>query len=160
MLRVETLARRAWQLKEQGYAIDDIADAMGKPASAIELWLGRWPEIAQQEAPWHEGLSVRTVHCLSEAGIISREALVEAWKNGSIRRGQPTGINVSRLVELQHWLESTGTAVPEASPRAMIIDLPAEAEAALNHLRKVSGETASQVISRLLIEADEINRSD
>lgn len=43
MLHIETLARQAWQLKEQGYAIDDIADAMGKPTSAIELWIGRWP---------------------------------------------------------------------------------------------------------------------
>ncbi len=160
MIRVETLARRAWQLREQGYAIEDIADAMGKPTSAIQLWIGRWPEIAQQEAPWHEGLSIRTVHCLSEAGINSRAALIEALGNGSVQRGNPSGIGVSRLVELKRWLEATGTALPEAPTRAMIIDLSLEAEAALKHLKTMSGQTASKVITNLLVEADEINRSD
>ncbi|MDI5891817.1 hypothetical protein [Halomonas rhizosphaerae] len=160
MIRVETLARRAWQLKEQGYAIEDIADAMGKPTSAIELWISRWPEIAQQEAPWHEGLSIRTVHCLSEAGITSREALAEALESGKIQRDQPPGIGVSRLVELRRWLKDTGTALPEAPTRAMIIDLSLEAEAALKHLKTMSGQNASQLISRLLVEADEINPSD
>lgn len=159
MSQIETLARQAWQLREQGFAIDDIADVMGKPTSAIERWIGRWPEIAQQTPPWHEGLSIRTVHCLREAGITSREALVEAWEKGGIQRGQPPGINVSRLVELRHWLEATGTAVPVTPPRAMIIDLSVEAEAALKHLRKVTGETASQVVSRLLVEADDLARN-
>ncbi|MGM0914290.1 MAG: hypothetical protein ACQEXC_09715 [Pseudomonadota bacterium] len=160
MIRIETLARRAWQLKEQGYAIDAIAAAMGKPTSAIELWISRWPEIVQQEASWHEGLSVRTVHCLCEAGINSREALIEALDNGRVQRGKPSGIGVSRLVELRRWLESTGTASSEAPTRAMIIDLSLEAEAALKHLKTMSGQTASQVITTLLVEADEINRSD
>ena len=159
MLHIETLARQAWQLKEQGYAIDDIADAMGKPTSAIELWISRWPEIAQQASPWHEGLSIRTVHYLREAGIDSREVLIEALETGKIQRGQPPGIGVSRLVELRRWLEETGTALPEAQPRAVIIDLPLEAQAALNHLKNVSGQNASQLISRLLIEADDIART-
>ncbi|MDI5922491.1 hypothetical protein QLQ86_17040 [Halomonas sp. LR5S13] len=133
---------------------------MGKPTSAIQLWIGRWPEIAQQAPPWHEGLSTRTMHCLSEAGITSREALVEAWENGRIQRGQPTGIGVSRLVELRHWLANTGTAFAPAPTKTMIIELSLDAEAALNHLKKASGQNASQLISQLLVEADEINRSD
>ncbi|QFU00980.1 hypothetical protein FIU83_04965 [Halomonas sp. THAF5a] len=160
MSRVETLARQAWQLKEQGYAIDDIADAMGKPTSAIERWISRWIDIAQQMPPWHEGLNVHTVHCLRKAGITSRDALAEAWESGRIRRGQPSGIGVSRLVELRHWLETTGTEIPKAAaPRAMIIDLTPEAEAALNHLRRRTGQSASQLISRLLVDADDIDRN-
>lgn len=160
MSQIETLARQAWQLKEQGYAIDDIADAMGKPTSAIELWLDRWPEIAQRVPPWHEGLNTHTVLYLNKAGITSREALIGAWENGDIKRGQPSGINVSRLVELRNWLQSSGNELPEAPPRAMVIDLSPEAEAALNHLKRVSGQNASQVIANLLVEADEINRSN
>lgn len=41
----------------------------------------------------------------------------------------------------------------------MIIDLSLEAEAALNHLKKVSGETLSQLVSHLPVEADDIGRS-
>ncbi|XKF14701.1 hypothetical protein LL947_09305 [Halomonas sp. BLK-85] len=141
------------------YAIDDIADVMGKPTSAIERWICRWPEIADQAPLWHEGLNIHTVHCLEKASITSRETLVEAWEKGGIQRGQPPGINVSRLVELRHWLEASGTLVPEAPPRAMIIDLPAEAEAALKHLKKVTGETSSRLVSRLLVEADELTRN-
>ena len=48
MSQIETLARQAWQLRENGYGIDDIADVMGKPTSAIERWISRWPEIADQ----------------------------------------------------------------------------------------------------------------
>ena len=155
MPQIETLARQAWQLREQGYAIDVIAEVMGKPASAIERWIGRWPEIAQNVPPWHQGLKPTTVQCLRKAGITSREALIEAWEAGSIKRGQPSGIGVSRWVELRHWLEDKGTEVPLAQPRAMVIDLTPEAEAALNHLRRASGQTASQLVSRLLVEADE-----
>jgi|GEM_PF-6401581 hypothetical protein len=68
MPQIETLARQAWQLKAQGYAIDDIADVMGKPTSAIERWIGRWTDIDQQVPPWHEGLNIHTVHCLRRAG--------------------------------------------------------------------------------------------
>ncbi len=64
MSLIETLARQAWQLREQGYAIDDSADVMGKPTSAIERWICRWPEIAQQTT-----LHVHTVHCLEKAGM-------------------------------------------------------------------------------------------
>lgn len=35
MLRIETLARRAWQLKQQGYSILDIADVIGRSTSAV-----------------------------------------------------------------------------------------------------------------------------
>jgi hypothetical protein len=160
MSQIEKLARQAWQLKEQGYAIDEIANAMGKPTSAIERWIGRWTEIAQRVPPWHEGLNIHTVISLKKAGITSREALIEAWESGDIQRGHPPGIGVSRLVELRNWLEASGTELPKAPPRTMVIDLSPEAEAALNHLKKVKGQNASQLISRLLIEADEINRSD
>jgi hypothetical protein len=160
MPHIENFARQAWQLKEQGYAIDDIADVMGRPTSVIERWINHWPEIEQQVPPWHEGLSTNTVFYLDKAGISSREALIEAWENGDIQRGQPPGIGVSRLVELHNWLAASGTELPKAPPKAMIIDLPPEAEAALNHLRKVTGQTASELISRLLVEADELNRSD
>lgn len=126
MLHIETLARQAWQLREQGYAIDDIANVMGRSTSAIERWICSWTEIADQAPPWHEGLNIYTVHCLEKAGITCREDLVEAWEKGEIQRDQPTGINVSRLVEIRGWLESTDTLVSEALPRAVIIDLPAE----------------------------------
>ncbi|TLF45434.1 hypothetical protein FEI13_18255 [Halomonas urmiana] len=160
MSQIETLARRAWQLKEQGYAIDDIAALMGKPTSAIERWISRWTEIARKVPEWHEGLNIHTVLTLKKAGIESRDDLIKAWENGDIQRGQPPGIGVYRLVELRNWLEASGIEFPKAQPKAMIIDLLPEAEAALNHLKKVSGKTASQVIANLLIEADEINRSD
>ena len=160
MAQIETLARQAWQLKEQGYAIDDIADVMGRPTSAIERWIGHWTMIAQQVPPWHEGLNIQTVLCLKKAGITSREALVEAWENGRIQNGQPSGIGAFRIVELRNWLEATGTEVSQAPPKAMVIDLSPEAEAALNHLKRVTGQNASQLISRLLVETDEINRSD
>lgn len=160
MLRIETLARRAWQLKEQGYSIDDIADVMGRPTSAIERWIVSWNDIAQQVPPWHEGLNTNTVLCLNKAGITSREALIDAWENGEIKRGRPYGINASRLVELHNWLEASGKELLEAPPRTMVIDLSLEAEAALNHLKNVSGQNASQLINRLLVEADETNRND
>ena len=159
MQQIETLARQAWQLRQQGYSIDAIADVMGKPASAIERWIERWPVIAQQLPPWHEGLNLRVVHCLEKADITSREALIEAWENGSIQRGRPSGIGVSRLVELRKWLEAQGTEVSSAPLRALIIDLTPEAEAALNHLRRATGQTASQLVSRLLVEADEPGRN-
>jgi hypothetical protein len=158
MTQIETLARQAWQLRQQGHSIDAIAEAMGRQTSAIERWIGMWTEIANRASPWHDGLNIHTVHWLGKAGITSRESLVEAWENGSIRRGQPSGINVSRLEELRRWLEATGTAVPKAPPRAMVIDLTPEAEAALNHLKKVSGQKASQLVSRLLVEADDLVR--
>ncbi len=111
-------------------------------------------------APWHEGLNIHTVLSLKKVGITSRGALIEAWENGDIKRAQPPGIGVSRLVELQNWLEASGTECPKAPPRTMVIDLSPEAEAALNHLKRVTGQTASQLVSRLLVEADEINRND
>lgn len=123
MSQIETLARQAWQLKEQGYAIDDIADAMGKPTSAIERWIARWTEITQQVPPWHEGLNPHTVLYLKQAGITSREALAEAWESGDIKRRQPSGINVSRLVELRNWLRSSGADLPKVPSRAIVIDL-------------------------------------
>ncbi len=55
MLQIETLARQTWQLKEQWYAIDDIADLMGRPTSAIERWIARWAEIAQRVPPGMKG---------------------------------------------------------------------------------------------------------
>ncbi|SEL95247.1 hypothetical protein [Halomonas daqiaonensis] len=160
MAQIETLARQAWQLREQGYAINDIANVMGRPTSAIERWIGCWLVIAGQAPPWHEGLNTHIVLYLKKAGITSREALVAAWENGDIKRGQSSEINVSRLVELRNWLEDSGSEVPEAPPRTMIIDLSPEAEVALNHLKRVTGQPASQLISRLLVEADELNRSD
>ena len=160
MPQIETLARQAWQLREQGHAIDDIADMMGKPSSAIERWIARWPRIAEEVVPlWHEGLNLRTVQCLEKAGITSRKTLVDEWETGGIERGKPSGINVSRLVEIKHWLEASGTQITEAPSRAMIVDLSLEAEAALRHLKRMSGQNASQVISRLLIEADELARN-
>ena len=53
MPQIENFARQAWQLKEQGYAIDDIADVMGRPTSVIERWINHWPEIDQQVPPWN-----------------------------------------------------------------------------------------------------------
>ncbi|WP_280564519.1 hypothetical protein [Chromohalobacter sp. 48-RD10] len=85
MPQIETLARQAWQL----CAIDDIADLMSKPTSAIERWIDSWTEITQQVPPWHEELNCLTVYYLKKAGIITREGLVEAWKNDNFRRGQP-----------------------------------------------------------------------
>lgn len=143
MPQVATLARLAWQLMQQGHAvIEDIANVMGKPVSAIERWIVVWPEIADQMLPWHQGQSSRTVPCLKQGGIISREALIEAWENGSIQCGQLAGIGVTWLTELRHWLETRGIEVPEAPLRPMIIDLSTEAEAALNHLWRMSGESA------------------
>ncbi|MGM0985303.1 MAG: hypothetical protein ACQEXG_18105 [Pseudomonadota bacterium] len=129
------------------------------PTRAIERWICRWPEIADQAPPWHEGLNIHTVHCLEKAGIIGREALIEAWEKGGSQRGQPSVIGVPRLADLRRWLEATSTAFPSSAPKAMIIDLSLEAEAALNHLKKVSRETASELICRLLVEADDIGRS-
>lgn len=68
MPQIENFARQAWQLKEQGYAIDDIADVMGRPTSVIERWINHWPEIEQQVPPWHDGLSTNTIFYLDKAG--------------------------------------------------------------------------------------------
>lgn len=90
---------------------------MGRPTSAIERWICRWPEIAQQTPPWHEGLNIHTVRSLKKAGITSREALVEMWEKGGIKRGQPPGINVTRLVELRQWLEASAPRPNAFKPR-------------------------------------------
>lgn len=44
MPHIETFARRAWQLREQGRAIDDIAESMGKP-SLPGRWIGIGPHV-------------------------------------------------------------------------------------------------------------------
>jgi hypothetical protein len=158
MHQVETLARHAWQLRQQGYSIDAIADAMGKPFSAIERWILRWASIASSEPPWYDGLHIHIVSCLRHVGIDSREALVKAWEAGEIRRGQPAGIGVSRLLELRHWLAATGSDVAEVPTKAVIVELSAEAEASLQHLKPVSGRSSSDIISELLVLADPIDR--
>src|SRR5690554_149842 len=158
MHHVETLARQAWQLRQQGYSTDAIADAMGKPTSAIERWILQWANIANSAPPWYDGLHIHIVSCLRHAGIDSREALVKAWEAGEIRRGQPAGIGVSRLLEIRRWLEATGSGVAPVPAKAVIVELSAEAEASLQHLRNVSGRSSSDIISELLVRADSIDR--
>lgn len=158
MPQIEMLARQAWQLRQQGHSIDAIADAMGKPTSAIERWVLKWASIANSAPPWYDGLQIHIVSCLRHVGIDSREALVKAWEAGEIRRGQPAGIGVSRLLEIRRWLEATGSGVAEIPPTAVIVELSAEAEASLQHLKHASGRSSSDIISELLVRADPIDR--
>lgn len=152
MPQIETLARQAWQLRQQGYSIDDIADAMGKPTSAIERWVMNWARIVNRTPPWYDGLDIHTVACLRHAGLDSREAVVKAWQRGEIKRGSPPGIGVVRLLEIRSWLDAIGIDVAPVTPKAVIVDLTPEAEAALCRLKTRDGRKTSRLISELLIE--------
>ncbi|MEA3250564.1 MAG: hypothetical protein U9Q35_03135 [Pseudomonadota bacterium] len=65
MPQIDTYARQAWQLRQQGYSIDRIADAMGHPTSSIERWLITWDNIDGSTPPWYDGLDFHTVSILS-----------------------------------------------------------------------------------------------
>ncbi|MCE0732457.1 hypothetical protein LWH48_06525 [Halomonas sp. G15] len=151
MTQIETLARQAWQLRQQGYSIDDIADAMSKPTSAIERWVMNWARIVNQAPPWYDGLDIHTVTCLRHAGLDSREAVVKAWQRSEIKRGSPSGIGVVRLLEIRSWLDAIGVDVAPVTSKAVIVDLTPEAEAVLHRLKAREGRNTSQLISELLI---------
>lgn len=59
MTQVETFARQAHELREQGYTIEEIAKAMGHTPKAIERWIRQWGRINEAlhtPQPWHAGL--------------------------------------------------------------------------------------------------------
>lgn len=160
MSQIEILARQAWQLHQQGYDVEEIADAMGRPTSSVERWLINWEEMSERLSPWHEGLELSTVSSLKRAGIDSGEALLAAWERGEIQRGSPQGIGVARLIEIRSWVEAKGSSVEPALPKAFIVDLMPEAEAALTRLRYSRHRGISQLINDLLIEADRAAHSE
>lgn len=158
MSQIETLARQAWQLQEQGYSIEAIADAMNRPTSTIERWLERYREMLNRPVPWHDGLEPRTVLALRRYGIDSRSALIDAWENGLLKRGMGSEIGHARRERIRAWLETSGQRVGQQPTKAHVVELSAEADAALHRLKSRNRERMSQVINRLLIEADAAER--
>jgi hypothetical protein len=158
MPQIDTFARQAWQLRQQGHTLRAIAEALGKSPRSVERWISEWDAISSGEKPSFQGLEYQTVSALRRTGIDSHEALLSAWDNGEISRGHSPGIGVVRLVEIRRWLESEGADPAEVTPATIVVDLTAEAEAALRHLRNRSGDTASRIISDLLVKHDAIVR--
>ncbi len=154
MSQIETYARQAWQLSQQGHSLGAIATVQGKSPKTVQRWIAVWKQVCRREPAWYEGLEMSIVSCLRHAGINSREALVEAWENGESRRGHPPGIGVRRLLAIQAWLESGGASVSPVTSKAVIVDLSAAAESALNHLVRATGESPSSIISKLLVAHD------
>lgn len=152
MYRIEDYVRQAGQLSQQGHSVDEIAEVMHRNPKAIERWLVLWEELFEQEPPWFKGLDAATVASLRHAGVETREDLVRAWENGEIRVGHPEGIGTVRLAELRQWLEATGEIVKSAGMKAIVVDLTADAEVALLQLERSTGQSASQIISGLLVK--------
>lgn len=150
-------ARRAWQLCEQGHAIEEIAEALGCTTNTAERWLLLWEEISQrgQEKPWWYGLDGPVVSLLRYAGIRSRADLVKAWKAGDIQNGRINGIGPRRQQEVRWWLEETREHGEVFPPKAMLIELSAKAELALLTLQSKSKLSRSQIIDDLLLQAVE-----
>ena len=155
MALVQDHARRAWQLCEQGHAIEEIAEIFGCTPKHVERWLLVWEEMAKKdhEKPWWDGLDGGTVSMLRYAGIRSRADLVRAWENGDIEHSRINGIGPRRQLEIRQWLESTSAHGEAYPPKAMLFELPMDAEAALLKLEQMTGHSRSQIVSQLLLQA-------
>lgn len=156
MPRIEDQSRRVWQLSEQGHSIEEIANALACSTTTVERWLLIRDEISHQEKPWFAGLDGATVSALRYAGIRSRPNLVNAWESGDIEHGRIQGIGSRRQLEIRQWLMDTcehGEAYP---PKAILVELPLDAESALLTLENRLGHSKSQIISQLLLSAMEV----
>lgn len=156
MTQAEIRARQASELWEEGYSTKEIAHAMGLPRSAIERWIQKWQKMkhaANADQPWHAGMDPITVARLRMGGITTREELIEAWENGDIRPGKPRGIGLVRVKEIHNWITEIDSDVQPPPTKPMIIELTIEARDALRYFSRFKGETASQLVSRLLAEA-------
>lgn len=61
---------------------------------------------------WWEELSVRVVNCLYNAGLESREAVLEAYKSGRLRPKSPRNYGWKSHQEVARWL-----GMPEPTKR-------------------------------------------
>lgn len=155
MALIQDQARRAWQLCEQGHSIEEIAEHFSCTPQAVERWLLVREEIARQqhEKPWWDGLDGTTVSILRYAGIRSRADLVKVWESGDIEDGRIHGVGPRRQLEIRRWLAATREHGEVYPPKAMLIELPVEAEDALLTLERKTKHSRSDIISDLLLRA-------
>lgn len=149
MFQIEDYVRQAAQLSEQGYSIDEITGVVRRSTMTVDRWLVLWEEICELEPPWFSGLDPATVACLRNAGIETRGELIRAWQKGEISPGHPAGIGALRLIKLRGGWKKNGIEVSRGKKKAVLVDLTAEAE--LIRKQRSTGQSASEIISNLLV---------
>lgn len=149
-------ARQAWQLKQEGYDIEQICLALGVRPSTVPKLVSRWEARLAQDSGWHQGLSVDVVNRLKRNGIDSLESLQMAWKEGRFQHGLVPNIGAVSIREIHAWLESDNVPMPcRETATPVIVYLLPEAVEALDEMADSTQENRSGVINRLILTADE-----
>ncbi|MBB3231971.1 ribbon-helix-helix domain-containing protein [Halomonas stenophila] len=149
-------AQQAWQLKEEGYDFDEISVAMGVRATTAQKLVSRWEARLSIQAVWHHGLPVRIVNHLKENNIDSLESLQSVLAEGRLQKGMVPGIGAASIEQIRTWLESRNLKkeCSEADKPVVVHLSPAMIEA-LDALAITEHEDRSEIIKRLILEADE-----